>query len=315
MGGNEKIMRVFLTGISGYLGGVLAEHFSSIPEIEFLTGIDVTPPRNPLPRKTRFVRMDVRSPEISKVMAGHDVVVHTAFVVLWPAKMPAADRDDINVNGTRNVAEAAVANRVKRFVYSSSDAAYDQFLLRGQSNVTEDFPLGKGNFSSYYCNAKATIERMLTATVVPAGITLTMFRPGYIIGHRNTATIQSLRANAVKLLGHDPRSQYVHEEDVATAFARAVLTDMPGAYNLDPDDYLQLSEVQKIVGVKSAPTVPLWLARLVMRVSWRYSGSPTHPSWLDVMLVDFTLSNAKLKATGWKPKYNSAKSLRSAMAS
>jgi len=27
-------MRVFLTGINGYLGGVLAEHFSRIPEIE-----------------------------------------------------------------------------------------------------------------------------------------------------------------------------------------------------------------------------------------------------------------------------------------
>jgi nucleoside-diphosphate-sugar epimerase len=306
-------VRIFLTGISGYLGGVLAEHFSSIPQIEHLTGIDVSPPKTTLPKKTRFVQMDVRSPEISTVMAGHDVVVHTAFVVLWPAKMSATERDDINVNGTRNVATAAVANRVKRLVYSSSDAAYDQFLLRGQTNVTEDFALGKGNFSSYYCNAKANIERMLTATVVPAGITLTMFRPGYIIGPRNIATIQSLRENAVTLLGHDPRSQYVHEEDVAAAFAQAVLTDMPGAYNLDPDDYLQLSQVQKIIGVKRAPTIPSWLARLIMHVSWRYSGSPTHPSWLDVMLVDFTLSNAKLKATGWKPKRNSTESLRSAM--
>ena len=308
-------MRIFLTGINGYLGGVLAEHFSRIPEIEYLTGIDVARPKNPLPQKVRFIQMDVRSPEISTVMAGHDVVVHTAFVVLWPAKMSATERDDINVNGTRNVAEAAVANRVKRFVYSSSDAAYDQFQLRGQTNVTEDFPLGKGDFSSYYCNAKAVIERMLTATVVPAGVILTMFRPGYIIGPRNTATIRSLRETGVTLLGHNPRSQYVHEEDVAAAFAQAVLTDMPGAYNLDPDDYLQLSEVQKIVGVKHAPTVPLWLARLIMRVGWRYFGSPTHPSWLDVMLVDFTLSNAMLKATGWKPKHNSTESLRSAMAS
>ena len=310
-----RIMRVFLTGTSGYLGSVLAEHFSHVSEIESITGIDVVPPKKPLPEKARFVQMDVRSQEVSTAMAGHDMVVHTAFVVLWPARMSAAERDDINLNGTRNMARAAVANRVKRFVYSSSDAAYDQFLLRGQTNVTEDFPLGKGDSSSYYCNAKAAIERMLTETLDPAGITLTMFRPGYIIGPRNTATIQSLRANAVRLLGHDPRSQYVHEEDVAAAFVRAVLTDIPGAYNLDPDDHLRLSEVQKIVGVKFAPTVPLWLARLIMHVSWRYSGSPTHPSWLDVMLVDFTLSNAKLKATGWRPKHTSAEALRSAMAS
>jgi nucleoside-diphosphate-sugar epimerase len=156
---------------------------------------------------------------------------------------------------------------------------------------------------------------MLTEILAPAGITLTMFRPGYIIGPRNTATIQSLRANAVTLLGHNPRSQYVHEEDVAAAFAQAVLTDMPGAYNLDPDDYLRLSEVQEISGVKFAPTVPVWLARLIMQISWQYFGSPTHPSWLDVMLVDFTLSNARLRTTGWKPKYNSTQALRSALGS
>jgi hypothetical protein len=95
-----------------------------------------------------------------------------------------------------------------------------------------------------------------------------MFRPGYIVGPHNTVTIQSLRENAVTLLGHNPRSQYVHEEDVASAFAQAAFTDMPGASNLDPDDYLQLSEVEKIVGVKRAPTVPSWLARLIMHISW-----------------------------------------------
>jgi len=306
-------MRVFLTGINGYLGGVLAEHFAQVPEIDEITGIDLAPPKKRHPEKVRYVEMDVRSPEVKTAMAGHDAVVHTAFIVLWPAKMSASERDDININGTGNVARAALANRVQRFVYSSSDAAYDQYQLRGQTNVTEDFPLGKGDFSSYYCNAKAAIERMLTETLVPAGITLTMFRPGYIIGPRNTATIKSLRSNAVRLFGHDPRSQYVHEEDVSAAFARAVLTDMPGAYNLDPDDFLRLSEVQKIIGVKSAPTVPVWLARLIMRASWRYLHSPTHPSWLDVMLVDFTLSNSRLKAAGWKPKYSSVAALRSAI--
>jgi len=33
-------MRVFLMGINGYLGRVLAEHFAHVPEIEGITGID-----------------------------------------------------------------------------------------------------------------------------------------------------------------------------------------------------------------------------------------------------------------------------------
>jgi len=40
--------------------------------------------------------------------------------------MSATERDDINVNGTRNVAEAAVASRVKRFVYSISNRVETQ---------------------------------------------------------------------------------------------------------------------------------------------------------------------------------------------
>jgi len=306
-------LRVFLTGISGHLGSVLTASLSQVPEVEIITGIDISPPRTDLPEKAKFVRMDIRSPELSAAMAGHDVVVHTAFIVLWKADMSQRTRDDINVNGSRNMANAAVANRVRRFVYSSSFAAYDPHLLRGQTNVVEDFPLGRGDSSSYCCNAKATVERMLTETLEPAGITLTMFRPGYIIGPHNTATVKWLRAN--KLFGRDPRSQYVHEEDVAGAFNQAVLADMPGAYNLEPDDYLTMSEAQKIIGGESASTIPVWLARLFMHVTWRYFGSPVHPSWLDLMLVDCTLSNAKLKKTGWQPKYKTTEVLRSACAS
>ncbi|MDQ3742501.1 MAG: NAD-dependent epimerase/dehydratase family protein, partial [Actinomycetota bacterium] len=48
------------------------------------------------------------------------VVVHLAFIVLG-----ASDRTrDINLEGSRNVFEAAVAAGVKRLVYTSSVAAY-----------------------------------------------------------------------------------------------------------------------------------------------------------------------------------------------
>src|SRR6266567_2044271 len=115
-------MRVSLTGASGYLGSQLAEHFARMPEVERITGGALTPPSRPLPPKTDFRQMDIRSPDLAWVMAGHDVVVHTACVVLWPARMPVKERDDINHNGVRNVAEAARKNRVARFLHASSMA-------------------------------------------------------------------------------------------------------------------------------------------------------------------------------------------------
>src|SRR5689334_10924374 len=125
-------MQVLLTGVSGYLGRVLAEHLAQVPEIESITGIDVIAPQTPLPAKVKFVQMDIRSPDLVAAMAGHEVIVHTAFVVLWRAKMPKAERDDINLNSTRNVAQAAVANNVQRFIHASSVAAYDHALTQGK---------------------------------------------------------------------------------------------------------------------------------------------------------------------------------------
>jgi len=306
-------LRVFLTGASGYLGGVLTQHLSRLPEIESITGIALTTPSGPLPPKAKFIQMDVRSPDLTAAIAGHDVVIHTACVVLWSAKMPAQERDDINLNGVRNVARAALANKVRRFIHASSMAVYDPHLARGKTGVTEDFPLGKEDRFFYYWSAKAAAERILNEAFGAFLTRLTSLRPIYIIGPCNKATVAGLRKNAVNFPGRDPRRQFVHEDDVAEAFVQAVRTEMPGAFNVVPDDFVRMSDVWKIVGAEPARTVPLWVARLITWARWRCLGSPIHPSWVEDMLIDFTGSNAKLKAAGWKPRYASADALRAAV--
>ena len=137
-------MKVFITGAGGYLGSVLAAQLAGLPEIDSITGaINKTMPQFPLPDKVNFIKMDVRSPKITELMSGHDCVIHSAFIVQWLAKMPAAVRDDINLNGTRNVAHAAVKNRVRRFLQASSLAAYDLNQLKGKQDLDEDWPIGK----------------------------------------------------------------------------------------------------------------------------------------------------------------------------
>jgi nucleoside-diphosphate-sugar epimerase len=306
-------MRVFLTGASGYLGSLLAERISQMPEVECVTGIASNVPTSPLPAKVKFVRMDIRSPGLAAAIAGHDVVVHTACIVLWSAKMSASERDDINLNGTRNVAQVALTHKVRRFVYASSMAVYDPVLVQGKTDVAEDFPLGKGHSPYYYWNAKALAERSLTELFAGSRTVLSMFRPIYIIGPRNRPTVQRYRENSIRFPGQDPRRQFIHEEDVAAAFVQAVRGDMPGAFNVVPDDFIHLSDVWKIVGARSTPTVPAWLAQWVTWFKWRWLGSPIHSSWVADILVDFTGSNAKLKKAGWQPRYGSAEALRSAV--
>ncbi len=307
-------LKVFITGAGGYLGSVLMNHLAGMPEIDVITGIvNNTLPPLPIPDKANLIKMDVRSPELADAMSGHDFVIHTAFIVQWLAKMPAAVRDDINFNGTRNVAQAAVKNRVRGFLYASSVAAYDPILAHGKENLGEDCPIGKGDSPMYYWNSKALAENILSKTLASSGIALTLFRISYIIGPLNRTTVSGFRENAVIFSGHNPRAHFVHENDVAQAFVQAIRTNMPGAFNVVTDDSILLSDLYKIIGAKPK-VIPVWLARFVTLIRWRYFGSPIHPSWvLQATLVDFYASNSKLKATGWTPHYNNAEAIRTAL--
>lgn len=304
-------MRVFLTGVSGILGGVIADRLARWPEVECITGIDVTEPKKPMPAKVQFIKMDVRAPEVAKVMAGHDTVVHTAIVMLWQAKMPSDVRRGINVNGAASVARAATANHVKRFIHTSSTAAYDMPLLGYQTGVTEEFPIGHGNSNSYYCNDKAAAERAVTEILGPTQTRLIILRPCGIGGPSFGRTARLLRDTASRRRGPEPRGQVVDEEDVAAAYLLALRSDTAGAYNVVPDGFIRMKEVWKITGARM-PWMPTLGAILLARIAWRYFGSSIHPSWFTASTTYFVMSNDKLKAAGWRPQYNSAEALRRA---
>jgi nucleoside-diphosphate-sugar epimerase len=312
-------MRVFLTGVSGHLGLLLAGHLSRLPGIDGITGVDVAEPRAPLPGKVAFTRLDIRSRGVADAMRGHDVVVHTAFIVRWMARMPEGERRDVNLNGLKNLLDAAVANKVRRFVHASSVAAYDEDGIRGRDLVAEDMPIGTGRSRFYYSNDKALAERLLNDRLAGSGMTATILRPTYVIGPSNPGTVDYLRRTrdsrfgAVHYRGHNPRLQLVHEDDAAAAFALAVGRDLPGAYNVAPDGSLRWSQALEVLGRMSAPTVPLSAVRLWANLAWRFFKSPMHPVWVDVGLADATFDNAKLKAAGWMPRYDTAAAIRATL--
>jgi NAD(P)-dependent dehydrogenase (short-subunit alcohol dehydrogenase family) len=93
----------------------------------------------------------------------------------------------------------------------------------------------------------------------------------------------------------------------------ALRSDMPGAFNIVPDDCLRLSQVWKLIGAASVRTWPLWASLGMAWWPWRYAGSSIHPSWVKDLLLDFTGSNLKLKAAGWQPSYGSADALLAAL--
>jgi nucleoside-diphosphate-sugar epimerase len=111
----------FITGGAGFLGINLARHL--LAKGDKVVSYDIAPfDYADCKDRVKDVRGDIRKLEqIAPAMQGADVVIHTA------AALPLYKPEDIyttDIDGTRNVLQAAKQNNVERVVHISSTAVY-----------------------------------------------------------------------------------------------------------------------------------------------------------------------------------------------
>src|SRR5688572_22165581 len=118
-------------------------------------------------RKTEYRRGDVQDrASVRGVVQDADVVVHLAFSILGEGAATRA----INVEGSRNVFEAAVESGAQRICYASSIAAYG-FHDDNPTWIREDVP-PRGTPEHFYSQQKAEVEQVLRSVLdVAAGDT------------------------------------------------------------------------------------------------------------------------------------------------
>ncbi len=129
-------MKILVTGSSGHLGEALMRTLPSLGHEPL--GIDVLP--SPF---TSVVGSITDRALVEAAVAGIDVVLHVATLhkphVATHARQAFVD---VNVTGTLNLLEAAVANRVRAFVFTSTTSAFGDALTppRGAPAawITED---------------------------------------------------------------------------------------------------------------------------------------------------------------------------------
>lgn len=110
-----------ITGGAGFLGVNLTR--ALLARGQRVISFDIAPyDYAELKGKVTVIRGDVRdAPAVAAALDGVDIVVHTA------AALPLYAREDIystEVEGTRNVFEAALAKKVERIIHISSSAVY-----------------------------------------------------------------------------------------------------------------------------------------------------------------------------------------------
>jgi nucleoside-diphosphate-sugar epimerase len=151
----------------------------------------------------RIVKGDLQdSVALRDLTSAADVVLHVAGAVSAPS---IAEFMRVNLDGTVEVAKAAKANGVKRFVYVSSLAVREPSL-------------------NGYCASKASAEAALEGFA--SDFELCVMRPAAVYGPGDTATLpllQALLSSRAFIPGTtSARFAMVHVEDVARALVEAV---------------------------------------------------------------------------------------------
>src|SRR6476646_3539674 len=218
--------------------------------------------------KSEYRRGDITDRSaVDALVAEADVVVHLAYLIMGSRE----ESRRINLAGTRNVIEAAVAAQlVKRLVYTSSVAAYG-YHRDNPVRLTEDVP-ARGSAEHYYSAQKAECEELLHELTDGADLEVYVLRPCIVAGPRAPALREKIPWQAAKRalpaalqplaatvsgflpLLPDPGVpvQLVHHDDVADAIALCVTgTGKPGAYNIAGDGEITLADVARATGTRS----------------------------------------------------------------
>ena len=301
---------VAVTGASGYIGQRLRTRLEADPEVARIVGIDVAEPVAGSP-KLDFHQIDVRDARCAKALAGVDVVIHLAF-----QHDPIRDEErmrSVNVDGTRNVLEAADAAGARKFVYLSSSTVYGAHA-DNDVPLTESSPL-RPNADFAFAVHKLETERLVEAFRARPGAVATIFRSAVVFGP-NTENFVSRMLEAPRLLavrGYAPPLQLVHEEDVASALELAVRADLDGVFNLAADGWLSHDEVEGLTG-KRRVELPEAVAFSMAERLWRTGLTAAPPGELHFVMHPWVADNAKLRAAGWEPRYTNREALAEELA-
>ncbi len=323
-----KQLTVAVTGPTGDIGKAFIRALEKAPQVKRILGMArrLFDPSNEGWDKTEYRQGDVLEPDsVAALVEEADVVVHLAFLIFGTAEQSRA----INLEGSRNVFEAAVAApKVKRLVYTSSVAAYG-FHEQNPDPLHEDVP-AIGTDEHPYSAQKAEVEEMLASILAENPVDTYVFRPCIVAGPTALSLIQEIpyiqageklprpvrkAISAVPLLKPvipDPGVpfQLVHEDDVATALVAGVLgKGKPGAYNLAGDGNLTVSDLAHSLGWYSFP-VPDKAVEATVSIVSRLPGVPAKAAWLNAVRVSVLMDTAKARdELGWKPKYDAFETL------
>jgi UDP-glucose 4-epimerase len=301
--------RVLVTGGAGFIGSHIAEAFLADGwEVTVLDDLSRGHQRN-VPKRARFVRADIRSPEARRLLVDgrFDVLNHHAaqIDVRVSVEKPAHDAD-INLVGFVNLLEGASEGRVRRVVFASSGG-----VVYGETDV---FPTpetdGKRPVSPYGVS-KLAGEHYLQALGALRGFEGVAMRYSNVFGPRQDPKSEAgvvsifvsriLAQRPMTIFGDGKQTRdYVFVRDVARANVLASSVALGPADGIDAAAF-NIATAQERTVLDVADAV---MAVMGTRVPLEFA--PPRPGELLRSTLDIRKAGRTL---GWRPQHDFAQGL------
>jgi len=296
-------MRVAVTGASGLIGRAVVAALAADAAVEEVVALDLSAPAAPLPPGVRHLVRDTRDPRLVHSFDGVDALMHLAFRVL-----DRREAESVNVDGSRNVFDAAVAAGIGVIVHASSGAVYGGHP-DNPVPLKENRPLRPAAFA--YPETKVRVERLLEGlSSRGSGTRAVWLRVGTTLGPG--AALLFRRSALLRLSDFDPLVQFTWVDDVAAAFVRALHTgDARGAFNIGAPGTLRSSDIASVLGVRDF-ALPYRLRRaLAAGMTFAHVPGALHPGFVDMARYPIVLDAGRAeRELGWRARDDSLATLR-----
>ena len=320
-------LTVAVTGPTGEIGLALLAELEQDPAVGVVRGMARSrfDPAAEGWEKVAYRRGDILDRgALAALFDGVDVAVHLAFAIFGSRE----ETRRINLEGSRNVFEAALAAGVERIVYASSVAAYG-FYPENPQPLDETVP-ARGSEGFYYSAQKAELEALLDGLLDGSGVDAYVFRPCIVAGPRATMLVEQavgsarfgdplprLRRGLERLPLARPvlpdlptPLQLVHHDDVARALAAAIAgLGEPGAYNLAGPGEVRSGDIARALGWRVLP-VPALAASLGAGLAGRMAFVSPQLEWATALRTPVLMDSGKARRElGWEPRFDAAETL------
>lgn len=223
-----RMSRYFLTGATGFVGGVLAKRLRKDGHTVVALVRDPARAEHLVEFGVECREGDITAPEtIRPAMAGADGVFHVAGWYKVGVRDATAAMQ-VNVDGTRNVLETMRDLGIAKGVYTSTLAVFGD--TEGRTYDETHRPVGP--WPSEYDRTKALAHQVVAEPMMRAGLPLVIVQPGVIYGPGDESPMgrlfdQYLRRAAPPI----PSSAafcWAHVDDIVTGHVLAMEKGRPG---------------------------------------------------------------------------------------